>query len=271
MTEPPVPLIFDREHYDKLNASRAAAVGEVLSELKGQLGLNTAIDVGCGVGYFAAYLHSLGYQVTAVDGRQQNAEEAGRRVPGVRFDTRNVEDPSVCQLGRFDLVFCFGLLYHLENPFLAVRHLHTLTKDVLLVEGVIYPGPDPVMALVDEGSTDDQGLNHLAFYPTEACLLKLFYRAGFAYVYRFAKMPAHSDFHASPRSRRVRTMLAASRIALVTKSLEFVEEPHLAIQPWDPNSGAPEEAFIGKLKHFAQKPLPEKIKSLRNRLNGDLG
>lgn len=269
MTTPELRLVFDQAHYDSLNASRAVVVKDVLSKLKGQLDLFTAIDVGCGAGFFSAYLHSLGYQVTAVDGRQENAEEAGRRVPQVTFHTRNVEDPSLCELGQFDFVFCFGLLYHLENPFLSIRQLQALTKHLLLVESVIFPCCDPIMALIDEGPADDQGLNHVAFYPTEACLVKMIYQSGFPHVYRFAQMPAHIDFQAGPRTRQVRTMLAASRKPLETSALETVAEPHMAIRPWDPSSRATEEALLEKLRHFVQKPLPDKIRSLRHRLNDD--
>ena len=49
------------------------------------------------------------------------------------------------------------------------------------------------MALVDEGKTEDQGLNHIAFYPTEACLIKMLYRSGYSHVYVFNVPPDHSD------------------------------------------------------------------------------
>ena len=43
----------------------------------------------------------------------------------------NVEDPQVRELGASDLVLCPGLLYHLENPFQAIRNLHALTARIL--------------------------------------------------------------------------------------------------------------------------------------------
>src|SRR5260370_25558098 len=140
------PRVFDQAHYDSLNVARGAKVSEILSELKDKLGLQTAIDVGCGFGYFSALLGSLGLAVSGVEGRRENAEEAARRTPGVVFHTLNAEDPALASLGRFDLVFCFGLLYHLENPFLAVRHLHAITEKILLVECVVFPGSEPIMA-----------------------------------------------------------------------------------------------------------------------------
>src|SRR5580765_2579479 len=118
-----------------------------------------------------------GPKVIGVDGRQQNVEEARRRFPEIAFRHCDAQDAALRALGQFDLVFCFGLLYHLENPLLTIRHLHAMTTKLLLVEAVIFPGEEPIMALVDEGMTEDQGLNHFAFYPTEACLIKMLYRA----------------------------------------------------------------------------------------------
>lgn len=258
-----VAWAFDGEHYQGLNSSRAEAVGDVLSQLKGQLGLQTALDVGCGLGYFSAFLHSLGFQVTAVDGRRENAEEARRRVPQASFRTMNAEDPSLRDIGRFDLVFCFGLLYHLENPFQAIRHLHAITSKFLLVESVCFPGKEPIMALVDEESNEAQGLNLLAFYPTEECLIKMFYRAGFPRVYRLAKMPKHPDFHAKNSVKRIRTILAASHIPVQSGLLKVVAEPKTPLKPWDATSVAENQDFLKKLQRFAGKPLPEKIGSLK--------
>jgi 2-polyprenyl-3-methyl-5-hydroxy-6-metoxy-1,4-benzoquinol methylase len=104
------------------------------------LGLRTALDVGCGLGHFSGLLHSSGLQVSAVDGRQGNVEEGRRRYPQVSFRKFDAEDYALRELGKFDLVFCFGLLYHLENPMLTIRHLQAMTKTLLLVEAVTFPG-----------------------------------------------------------------------------------------------------------------------------------
>ena len=48
-----------------LNSARAALLTALLKPLKDQGRLETAIDVGCGVGHFSDLLHSLGFQVTA--------------------------------------------------------------------------------------------------------------------------------------------------------------------------------------------------------------
>ena len=44
------------------------------------------------------------------------------------------------ELGEFDLVLCFGLLYHLENPMRTIRHLRALTGQGLLLESMSLRG-----------------------------------------------------------------------------------------------------------------------------------
>src|SRR5262249_13612586 len=159
---------------------------------------------------------------------------------------------------QFDLVFCFGLLYHLENPLLAIRHLHAMTAKLLLVEGVIFPGDEPLMGLIDETSNDDRGLNHIAFYPTEACLVKMLYRSGFAHVFAFRHQPDHTEYRRSSTSARIRTILAASSDELRSNQLLRVLETSSQIRPWDPKSVTAQGSAVQKLKRFAEKPLPEK-------------
>lgn len=260
MTE---PKIFDIKLYDEINAARGAVVKDLLLETKAQLGLRSAIDVACGAGYFSALLTSAGLDVTGVDGRRNNVDECRRRQPGVQFELFDAEDRAIRGLGTFDLVLCFGLLYHLENPLLAIRHLHALTGTLLLVEGVVFPGDQPIMGLVDETHSDDQGLNYFAFYPTEACLQKMLFKAGFANVYRFAVLPDHPTYRSSKRLPRVRTMLAASHKPLATRFLQAVEEPQIYFAPWDAESVAASRDSLGKLRRFTKKPLPEKLKSLK--------
>lgn len=259
-------LVFDAVHYEKLNAAQADVLTELLREIRATIELRNAVDIGCGPGYFSRLLTSLGLEVTAVDGRVQNVEEARRRSHAIEFRQFNIEDPRILELGNFDLGFCFGLLYHLENPMLAMRHAFALTRRLLLIEAVTFPGDDPIMALIDEGPRQDQGLNHFAFYPTEACLVKMLYLAGFPFVCRFKELPDHVDYHASAGWRRARTMLAASKTDLRSTLLTPAPEPKMTIHPWDGASGVGGLDSFNRLLRFATKALPQKVDTIKRLL-----
>jgi hypothetical protein len=121
-----------------------------------------------------------------------------------------------------------------------------------------------VLCLRDEEHGEDQGLTHVAFYPSEACLAKMLYSAGFPLVYRFLKLPDHPDFAARFGKHRVRTMLAASTQPLKELYLAQIKEPVTPADPWVSTFGKTWNR-IARLGRFAVKPWPEKIATLRRR------
>jgi SAM-dependent methyltransferase len=215
---------FDSEQTRRYTRVRQAFIAEFLSSIRPQAKLESALDVGCGVGYFTKFLADMGFRAMGVDGREENANEARRRHPNLAFAAEDVESSSLANLGKFDLVLCVGLLYHLENPFRAIRNLHALTSKLAIVEAMCAPGRDAEMFLLDEGREHDQGLNFVAFYPTEACLVKMLYCAGFQLVYRFRRYPADDQFSTTPLRFRSRTFLVASTVELSAPNLLLAEK-----------------------------------------------
>lgn len=224
--------VFDQSHYDALNAAREATVRSILPDLRQRLGLKTALDLGCGLGHYTDFLHKQGFDVLAVDGRAENVQEARRRFPQLRFEVADAQDPALVNLGKFDLVFCFGLLYHLENPFRVVRNIAELAGKFTLVEGIVYPSPEPAMVLMDENHKEDQGLDFMAFYPSEACLVKMLRRAGFSECFTPNPMPDHPEYRVGTNGFRRRTVLAASKVPATSASLTPWPDPSPEYDPW---------------------------------------
>jgi tRNA (mo5U34)-methyltransferase len=219
--------VFDAPHYDRYNESRKRWLDRVLQSISIGAELHTALDAGCGTGVFAAYLSTRGLETTGFDARPDTVAEARRRHSSARFVVGNVEDERIREIGEFDCVLCFGLLYHLENPFLAIRNLHALARKILIIESMITPGRSPVATVMTETSGEDQGLRHVALVPSEASLIKMLYHAGFANVYMATRQPDHDDFQDNVLHRRRRTMLVASRTQLDCQVLQLTPEPEL--------------------------------------------
>ena len=238
---------FDQPHYEALNKAREATLRPLLASLEKSADLRTVVDVGCGLGYFSALMTDLGFRVIALDGRPENVDEARRRYREVEFRVADAEDPSVRSLGEFDLVLCLGLLYHLENPFIAIRNLFEMTRKVAILEGMCFPDERPILAIRDEGPTEDQGLRHVALYPSENALIKLLYRAGFLHVYRSTTKPPHPDFRSSSTRKFARTFLVASRVPLSSGLLQLATEPDTSVDPWAVRGTSARVArFLGK-------------------------
>ena len=52
---------------------------------------------------------------------------------------------------KFDYVFCFGVLYHLKNPYLAIENLFKITNEILIIETQgFYAKENKFSVLLDE-------------------------------------------------------------------------------------------------------------------------
>jgi FkbM family methyltransferase len=256
---------FDTRHYMDLIRSRAATIRRVVRALKPALGLRDALDAGCGVGFFAQTLTELGLETRGFDGRFENVIEARKRFPKIAFERGDIESAEIAALGTFDLVLCFGLLYHLESPMRAIRHLRALTGKGLLIESMCVPGDEARTVLRDEPFQQDQSLTNMAFYPSEACLVKMLYRAGFAYVYRVVRLPEHDDFRETSDHARRRTILFASHRPVKVTCLEHVAEPRGGRDPWTKLS-ADRETLVARVRRFLAKPARQRYVALANRV-----
>ena len=223
---------FDTPYYRFLAQARQGVLGAFLDAWLVDRKPTTALDVGCALGWFTRYLHGRGFDVTGLDVRDVSIEEARRRNPGLRFEVQDAEDPSIRRYGPVDFVLCVGLLYHLENPFLAIRNLAALARKCTYVEGMIVDNPKPLAELCDEGKTESQGARFVAFVPTESCMVKMFYRAGFKYVYR-PPQPREKTFRRSLLHHRRRTVLLASHEPIDLPMLTYLPEPRHPKPGWD--------------------------------------
>lgn len=214
-------FVFDMEHAVRLAESKRDFLQMFVPDLIRAEGLQTALDVGCGLGFFSGYLSGMSLKVVAFDSRSSNVAEATKRNSEISFHVHDVEDSAVSELGSFDLVLCLGLLYHLENPFCAIRNLCSLTKKHLIIETMVAPYELLVAALHTEGAGEDQSLHWIALIPSEMCFVNMLYKAGFRAVYRTKVLPKHEDFRSHLMRRKVRTVLVASKTGLQLPILEL--------------------------------------------------
>ena len=255
---------FDQKEYRQLIEARGETIKRAVTRLKPGLGLSNAVDAGCGVGFFSQTLAECGLNVCGFDGRAENVKEARRRFPHIPFEQGDIEERAILEVGRFDLVLCFGLLYHLENPMLAVRNLRGMTEKCLLLESMCLPEEAPAMVLRDEPRQGDQSLSDVACYPSEGSLVKMLYRAGFGSVYRVMPLPDHEDFRETTEHARRRTVLLASSAPIDVAGFRLIPEPHEAEDPW-----AKKRVGTGTLPQrigrFLASPARRKYITLANR------
>ncbi|MBW4620691.1 MAG: class I SAM-dependent methyltransferase [Cyanosarcina radialis HA8281-LM2] len=218
-------MLFDQPFYLSINEARWIVAQTILNEIKLQIDLSSCLDVGCGPGWFSQKLIDLGLSVTGIDGRLELVELARKRVEKAQFYCGDLESKNqISSFSAADLVFCFGLLYHTENPFRAIRNLYALTKKVLLIESIIIPGDNPIAWLVKEGQNETQGLTHYALIPSRTCTIQMLRVAGFKYVYEYNGEVNHEDFKATDTKHQRRRIFLASLVQLGVNNLVEVPE-----------------------------------------------
>ncbi|SEH30285.1 class I SAM-dependent methyltransferase [Magnetospirillum fulvum] len=216
-------LLFDQSYYLEINEARWQTAQNILGGLSG---IATCLDVGCGPGWFTDKLAQRGLKVVGVEGRAELVEVAAQRVPAAMFANVDVTDTKAMgSLPKADLVFCFGLLYHLENPFAAVRSLHALTGKHLLIETQLIPEETPSFRLVAEGQNETQGLRFFAVIPSRSALVKMLYAVGFACVERYTGHIEYPDFIDTPERIHRREVFLAGQRAMSLPDFVVEAEP----------------------------------------------
>ncbi len=94
------------------------------------------VDLGCLEGGYTVEFARAGYQALGIEARETNVAKCQRvaeqlNLPNLRFvqdDVKNLADH-----GSFDVVFCCGLLYHLDNPQEFLGLVGALTKRMLIL------------------------------------------------------------------------------------------------------------------------------------------
>jgi SAM-dependent methyltransferase len=106
------------------------------------------LDAGCGTGYGSELLVRAGAaEVVGIDIDAETVAVAQQAAPGARFEIADIrEAPAV--LGDFDLIVCFEVLEHLEDPETALDRLAQLLRPdgVLAVSSPnrdVYPPGNP--------------------------------------------------------------------------------------------------------------------------------
>ncbi|NJL31904.1 MAG: methyltransferase domain-containing protein [Phycisphaerales bacterium] len=84
-------MVFDQPASLAINLARRVVLDDLLQTLDPQRQWRTALDAGCGVGYFSRHLADRGYKVVGIDGRSENIALAQYRHPDIAFHTHDIE------------------------------------------------------------------------------------------------------------------------------------------------------------------------------------
>jgi FkbM family methyltransferase len=229
--------VFETPEARRINLARL----DHLARMGLQLERKSVLDVGCGVGHLSRFFTERGCRVTCVDARSENLARLKAIYPGTDTHVVHAERNPLANLGRFDVVFCYGMLYHTENPIAALRNMASCCRELLLLETVVTDHPLPLAQLVDEpNSTNNQAASGFGCRPTAAFVAMALTRMGFGFVYTSSEQPDFADFQFSWKGdgawkrdgHLLRRVFVASRTRLSNHNLTLLlEAPALEAEP----------------------------------------
>ena len=215
--------LFDTAEAASINRARLEHLDSLGLPLDGR----RVLDVGSGPAHLAQFFVSRGCEVVSTDAREENIERMNELYPRHAGYVADVEDTDFSSFGRFDVVFCYGLLYHLENPVRALRNIGAVCDDLLLLETMVCDFNEPILRLEDEYLSANQALHGIAHRPSPAWVGMALNRVGFRHVWIAREPPDHPDYlfewrndaTTSRDGHLLRAIFVASRRPLTNKHL----------------------------------------------------
>ncbi|PZQ14804.1 MAG: hypothetical protein DI564_09900 [Rhodanobacter denitrificans] len=147
---------YGQGELDAVHHTRSQMLEDLLArEFPGDRGGSSAVDLACHQGWFSAQLAQGGFgRVVGIDARPEHVADASLirdalDLSQIELRLSDVHALNAAELGVHDLVLCFGLIYHLENPVGALRVARALTRRLCVIETQVVPG---LTGWVDYGS-----------------------------------------------------------------------------------------------------------------------
>jgi len=170
---------FENETYMKSRRSQLAVLfaGVSPQSFEGK----SVLEVGCGHGHLGAELEKLGATVVSLDGREGNIRQLRKKFPNRDAYVCDACSPELEQYGPVDIVFAFGLLYHLPKPVEFLRACSKLA-DVLLIETAVVDATEPEIVWFKEGRFYDQSINQRGCRPSPSWVEEQLRSNGYHYI-----------------------------------------------------------------------------------------
>lgn len=208
-----------------MNARRLEHLAALQLPLHGK----TVLEVGAGIGDLTPFFLDRGCRVTSIEPRGENVEIFRGRYRDngiwpadalriVQTDAYRLADQ--INIPVHQIVFCYGLLCHLDQPERVLRTLAQRCGEMLLLETVVSYGIDDERLVfdVEDASDPTNSITGTTCCPSRAWVFTRL-RALFEHVYVPLTQPRHDAFpldwrHAKPPAGPSRATFIASRIPL---------------------------------------------------------
>ncbi len=180
---------FGTWEYGRLNARRLEHLATLPIPWRGK----RVWEVSAGIGDLTSFFLDRGGEVTVSDVRPENLAMLEERFPFCTVARVDLEEETY-PVEKFDVVFCYGALYHIATPEKALRKLAGHCRELLLLETCVTLGAGhDAKTLAEDASQPSQAFHGVGCRPSEAFVIEAL-RRDFAFVYRIVPPPEHEQF-----------------------------------------------------------------------------
>jgi len=178
-------------HYQRHNQRRL----EHLATLGLNLAGSTVLEVGAGIGDHTSFFIDRQCQVVSTDARIENLEILRHRYPKLQVRLLDLDCADTTTIsGLFDVVYCYGLLYHLKRPIEAIEFMACHCRKMLMLETCVSFGKGETVNPCEEKTENPtQSISGQGCRPTREWLYKQLKRH-FDFVYMPITQPNHEEF-----------------------------------------------------------------------------
>jgi SAM-dependent methyltransferase len=266
---------------------RLQRIIQIISDITNQPLANLRVlDLACLEGLYGLELARHGAEVVGVEGREANRVKAlfaseVLALDNITFVQDDVRNLSVEKYGRFDVVLCLGILYHLDAPdvFEFVERMADVCKRIAIIDthvgisankshiyrgeqyhGWLYTEHSPKSSKEERLKSTRASLENVkSFWFTRPSLFNLLSRAGFTSVYSCqnpAILTQWLDRETLVAVKGMRQTLFSTPIVNSLPERRWPEERQVGVHPSQrAGAGLTLRKISGRVRNFARRIL----------------
>ena len=182
--------IADPNRVNRHMQRRAYFFEPLLELFGGSLKGKRVLDIGCNAGFWSLQAIEAGCEyVLGVDGRNMHVEQAQLVFETKAIETRRYDFVQgdifaydFAQHGEFDIVFYFGLMYHINKPVVLMEKIAEVNSDVVVIDTDLSTLKGPFLEIHHEPLDDPRNavFNTMVLWPTKQAVAAIARQSGYA-------------------------------------------------------------------------------------------
>ena len=182
--------VFHCDEYLRHNQRRLEHLASLGLDIAGK----TVLELGAGIGDHTSFFLDRSCEVVVTEGRQQNLEILRSRYSDIETIQLDLDTPDLKINQQFDIVYCYGLLYHLQKPTQAIEFMAGSCQKMLLLETCVSFGEEESINLCKEvANFPSQAISGDGCRPTRKWVYNQL-KQYFEFVYMPITQPNHEQF-----------------------------------------------------------------------------